>query len=147
MKEVKGNAWHIIDNYDALCITTNGYIKSNGECVMGRGIALEAKKRLRTLPRTLGLAIKYHGNNVHKLFPKYRNTVIISFPVKHNWWEKADIKLIERSAHQLVKLTDKQNFKRVLLPRPGCGNGKLKWDEVKLVLEPIFDDRFYVVSY
>lgn len=147
MKEIRGNAWSIVDDYDALCITTNGYIKKNQECVMGRGIALEAKNRIPSLPKSLGLLITRNGNNVHQLSPKYRNTVIVSYPVKHNWWESADVELIERSAHQLIKLTDEQSWNKVLLPRPGCGNGKLKWSKVKLILEPILDDRFYVISY
>jgi hypothetical protein len=33
------------------------------------------------------------------------------------------------------------------MPRPGCGNGKLDWRVVRLILRPYLDDRFTVVSF
>jgi hypothetical protein len=50
MKEVFGDAFDLIKNYDSLCITTNGYVKNNGACVMGRGIALTAARKYFMLP-------------------------------------------------------------------------------------------------
>lgn len=83
MKLIYGNLWD--QQADAICITTNGFIKSNGECVMGRGCALEAAKRFKQLPTLLANAIKKRGNVVNPL-GKFINqgspTVILSFPVK-----------------------------------------------------------------
>ena len=70
---------------------------------------------------------------------------IIAFPVKHHWAQKADLELIRKSAEQLVEIS--QYCERVLIPRPGCGNGQLNWEEVKPILEEILDDRFYVISF
>lgn len=72
--------------------------------------------------------------------------MLISFPVKHKWFEAADLSLIERSAKQLMLLISCTEFEKVLLPRPGCGNGRLQWADVKKVLEPILDERVYIVS-
>lgn len=75
-----------------------------------------------------------------------------SFPVKHNWYEHADLKLIERSAKELVDTIDDifldpdDRPPTIYLPRPGCGNGRLKWEDVKPVIEPYLDDRFVVVT-
>ena len=147
MLEVKGNAWDLFKNYNALCITTNGFVKANGECVMGRGIALECKQYFPSIPKLLGSLIIRKGNNVHMLGTVNNSIMLVSFPVKHNWFENADIKLIEQSANQLVKLADNNNWNKILIPRPGCGNGNLKWSNVKPVLETIFDDRFHIVSF
>ena len=35
----------------------------------------------------------------------------------------------------------------IILPRPGCGNGKLKWCDVKKVIEPILiDKRIWIIN-
>lgn len=144
MKEIYGNAWTLKDKYTYLAITTNGTIKKDGSCVMGAGIALEAKKNSKysRIPYILGDMIKANGNIVHKLSEEHR---LISFPVKHNWFEDADIELIKKSAYQLMDLL-KEN-ETVLLPRPGCGNGHLKWNDVKPHLEHILDDRVFIVHF
>lgn len=147
MKEITGNLWDL--PADAKCITTNGFVKADGKAVMGRGCALEAKQRYPQIDWYLGQFIKKYGNvpvciksNVPT--PPY----IFSFPVKHNWWEAADLKLIEESAQELMKILDQMpDVKTVLLPRPGCGNGRLKWDDVKPILAPILDDRVSIVSF
>jgi hypothetical protein len=145
MKEVKGNLWDY--PADVRVITTNGFVKKNGECVMGRGCAAEAKQRHPRLPKILGDLIQRRGNNVHYLL-----YALYSFPVKHHWFQKADIALIEQSAKQLVTLItedwdsgDKEPI--IVLPRPGCGNGQLNWEDVKPILEPILDDRFHVITF
>lgn len=146
MIEVRGDAWKECVKYDALCITTNGCVKTNGECVMGRGIALEAKKRIPQLPRILGSMIKSRGNHVHVL-GLCGKIALLSFPVKHHWRDKADINLIKRSARQLVAIATANGWNKVLIPRPGCGNGKLSWADVKPVLDNILDDRFHIITW
>ena len=37
MKEIRGDLF--TQEADTICITTNGFVKANGECVMGRGCA------------------------------------------------------------------------------------------------------------
>lgn len=143
MIEVRGNLWTY--PADIRVITTNGTVKKNGECVMGRGCALEATKKYSGIAKILGTHIKEKGNHVGFIFGSAEG--IWSFPVKHNWYEKADIELIKRSAEELVALLPKDKKLRVVLPRPGCGNGGLKWEDVKPVLEPILDDRFHVITF
>lgn len=140
-QEAVGDLWELGEDSDLICITTNGFIKTNGAAVMGRGCALEAKQRYPLIEFVLGRAIKEDGNRCHLLLAK-----LCSFPVKHNWWEQADLELIERSAKELMDLVDQLKKERVLLPRPGCGNGGLKWDEVKQVLGCL-DERITVVTY
>jgi hypothetical protein len=137
--EVTGNMWDI--PADAYCITTNGFVKKNGEAVMGAGCALEAKQRYEWLPLKLGKSISCYGNHVFEF-----GDGLVTFPVKHKWFEKADMLLIQKSAVQLMELVEGSGWKKVILPRPGCGNGRLKWDDVKAVLTPILDERIYIVS-
>lgn len=140
MKEVYGDAWTIRKDYTFLAITTNGIIKQNGKAVMGRGIAAEAKYRYPNIAYKLGELLLKQGNRIHVLAPD-----LISFPVKHHWAEKADIRLIEASARELMARLGEDET--VLLPRPGCGNGGLNWKDVKKVLRKILDDRVTIVHW
>jgi len=62
------------------------------------------------------------------------------------WACLADPHLIEDSARQLVYLTTKKGWHKVLLPRPGCGAGEIRWEDIGPILRPILDDRFTVIS-
>ncbi len=146
MKEVTGNIWDYHGQGHWIVITTNGNTKSNGESVMGRGIALQAKEKLPQLPLSIGRKVRELGNYPH-YFPISR---VITFPTKHNWWEKSDMKLIERSAVLLVNLCNKDLIVSIIPPiymtRPGCSNGGLDWKDVKSILEDYLDDRFVIVE-
>lgn len=78
---------------DAICLTTNGYVKANGDAVMGRGCAHTAARHWPDLPRRLGSLLRTAGNHVlllaafsptrpslrlHKRLPYH----LVSFPVK-----------------------------------------------------------------
>ena len=143
MIETFGNIWnfHLQDKW--IAITTNGTVKSDGSCVMGRGVAKQAKDRYPQLPFIIGGLIGWNGDHVHAI-PTHK---IITFPVKHNWYEKADINLIEQSAKELKEMTFLlPNNIHFYLVRPGCGNGQLNWEDVKPIIEKYLDDRFIVVE-
>jgi len=74
---------------------------------------------------------------------------LLFFPTKHNWWEKSDLVLIEESTRQLRDFFDNVISEYpvpIYLPRPGCSNGGLDWEDVKPILEKYLDDRFVVVQ-
>jgi len=148
MREERGDLWERGKSADAICITTNGFVKNNGNLVMGAGVAGQAQERWPRLPALFGRVVKDNGNHVYGLDMLHDDevTTLLTFPVKHVWYEEADYELIARSALELVELTDTMGWKEVVLPRPGCGNGKLSWFDVKPIIEPILDDRFVVVQ-
>lgn len=144
MQEVFGNAIQLAKNYNILCVTTNGTLRKDGACVMGRGIAKTIKELYPNVPYVLGKLIKQNGNITQHIITTKHNVDLVAFPVKHNWYETADIELIKRSCIQLIKYAD---GKTVLLPRPGCGNGKLDWQQVKPIIEKILPDNIYIVHW
>jgi hypothetical protein len=156
MIEKLANLWD--EPCDARCITTNGFIKKNGSLVMGAGVAGQAQARYPNLPKIAGDFVQTYGNivgifTVEHLLGEYKpwkeHEYFITFPVKHAWYEKADLALIERSAYELMAALNEPGFiawKKVLLPLPGCGNGQLSWSDVKPVIAPILDDRVWVIS-
>lgn len=144
MREANADLWAV--QAQARCITTNGSIRKDGRAVMGRGCALQAKARYPGVDRYLGMELARVGNHVTVLMDAGQ-WLLLSFPVKHVWSEPADHSLVERSARELVALADTEGWKRVVLPRPGCGNGQLRWEQVKPLLEGLLDDRFLVVDF
>lgn len=142
MIETQGDIWDHWQQGKVICITTNGTLRQDGKAVMGAGVAKQAKELIPELPGKLGEAIKSSGNAVH-YFPEHK---IITFPVKHRWWDNADIDLIKRSCSQLMLLMDYENIESVVLPRPGCGNGGLNWKFVKKEIEPMLDDSVVIID-
>ncbi len=145
MIEVTGDLWTY--PADIRVITTNGFVKSNGVAVMGRGCAKEASIKYPGFPRALGTRIRQDGNKVH-IF--YEFDSIVTFPVKHVWYQDADLDLILKSTQEIVALAGiYPHTTRFVIPRPGCGNGGRKWSDVKPILESVsgFDERFHVITY
>lgn len=152
MKEIKGNLWDYFGKKGyVVCVTTNGFVKKNGEVVMGKGCALEAARLFPSLPKLLGKRVREEGNVVHEFrFPSAvgkRDGRLLTFPVKHSWWEEANLDLIADSLHHLKAFAEILSEEDIfILPRPGCGNGRLQWKEVKGMLEEIVvPDNVWVI--
>jgi hypothetical protein len=151
MNEIVGNFWEEIGCYDAICCTTNMVVKGNGELVMGKGIALGFKRTYTYLPKEWGertLLIKNGKMDSNIIVSGFKKPYLVSFPTKYDWKDQSSLKLIGRSAHILYMVSQALGWNKILLTRPGCGNGGLDWEkEVKPVLEEIFDERFFIVSH
>jgi len=135
-QERQMDLWSGIADGIAIAITTNGEVKQNGEAIMGKGTALQAKQRYPNIPRLLGYRLTRYGNHCH-IFESCQLTnggitdwSLISFPTKMWWRGKASLELIESSARELMDLIEHNGWTTVYLPRPGTKNGGLDWLEV-----------------
>tara|TARA_R110001583_G_scaffold123825_8_gene275249 strand:+ start:693 stop:1208 length:516 start_codon:yes stop_codon:yes gene_type:complete len=171
MKNIKGDLWEHVGRTDLICITTNAFVKSNGQAVMGKGCAKEAtirypgiaaklgRKTLKKSPPVAGLvkdrgtyicsfmvkpgsAIFNGSNAVKHMIPKFKVGDLVP-----GWACLADIELIKASAKHLMEIMDGHEFKSAVIPRPGCGAGELKWSEVEPILQTILDDRVSVITF
>jgi hypothetical protein len=139
MKEATGNLWDY--PADLRVITTNGTVRKDGACVMGRGCAYEATQKFPPNPGYPGIAWKL-GNAIRaegNIPFVFLSEGLITFPVKHSWFEPADPTLIAHSVEWLKEWLAHQPNVSVVMPRPGCGNGQLKWEDVKPLLESLPD--------
>jgi len=148
MNEIRGDIWECWKEGSWIVVPTNGFVKRNGEAVMGAGLALQAKKRFLELPKRLGAYLMDHGNNI--VF--FNDRRLIMFPVKRFFSDLASIEIIERSARQLVEyINENEVFNDsdikypIYLPKVGCGNGGLRWEDVKPILEEFMDESKFVV--
>ena len=112
--------------------------------VMGRGIALQFrkafpenfkayksacdKKKLRP-----GTMLVYDLNRFQN--PRY----IVNFPTKRHWKGKSKIEDIESGLEALVKEVTKCNIRSIAIPSLGCGLGGLSWNQVKPMIQKVFD--------
>lgn len=108
--------------------------------VMGRGIALQFKKRFPENFKVYESACKHKEVVPGKMFvhetgsligPKY----IINFPTKRHWREASRMEDIESGLQDLVTVIANLDIKSIALPPLGCGLGGLDWSNVKGCIE------------
>jgi len=163
MQESYKDLFSLVNEFDALCITTNGIVKSSGAAVMGAGVAKTCAQLWPQTPLILGELLVSSGRNIPfhlgnvtdgnfwtETNPETEETLhfcrIFSFPTKHHYSNPSDIDLIKESCHHMVVFADQLKMKSIALSRPGCGNGGLSWNDVRPIVGKILDDRFHVIE-
>ena len=171
MRRWIGNMVKLFGRDGIICITTNGFVKRNGECVMGKGIAKTVSTYWPQHKKTLGKLITTNGNIVQPFFTHLQST-FVSFPVKPvqiintgnntvshmnfkigdtvpGWAAKANPDIIRQSFIQLQEYVDTTNYTNVAIPLPGCGAGELSWKEdvEPIVIDMALDDRYIFCSF
>lgn len=160
MREVTGDLWAWDDGQViARVITTNGFVKKDGSAVLGAGVAKQAVERFgKGLPVKVGEYITRWGNHCHAFPPNPdadRDYWLLTFPVKPEagpngepgFKAKAELELIRRSCMELLAwAVSVSETGTIVLPRPGCGNGGLQWDDVRPTLVDAFDQQLLFSS-
>lgn len=103
--------------------------------VMGRGLASEFKRRFPgyfndyvklCMSKRLYLGkVKLYETN--EQYPRW----IVSFPTKYHWKEDSTLSGIFLGLESLARNIDRYGIGSIAIPMLGCGNGRLKWDDVK----------------
>ena len=108
--------------------------------VMGKGIALQFKeifpqnfkvylKACRDKSLQTGMLLTYREQTFDG------EKIIINFPTKTEWYQKSKYEYIETGLIALVDVIKSENVESIAIPPLGCGNGGLKWDIVRPMLE------------
>ncbi len=153
--------WAALPQFTAvwICVTTNGDIRKDGRAVMGAGIAREVRDRFPGVDKILAQKLQSRGNRVSYLcdVPEFGiKARLLSFPTKNHWQDDSSLELIESSAKELAAqfrraaeyyLQVGERSPIVILPRPGCSNGRLDWKLVKGRIGPILaESNFWIIS-
>lgn len=126
-------------------ITTNGVVKADGRLVLGAGVAREARDRFPGLDAALGWLVGYQGNRVLFVPGGYGfKAKIFSFPTKDRWTDPSDLSLVIRSAKELAHAAGNFPGDTFYLPRPGCGLGGLRWEDVREAISVLPDNVIIV---
>ncbi|MHB1629790.1 MAG: type II toxin-antitoxin system antitoxin DNA ADP-ribosyl glycohydrolase DarG [Bacilli bacterium] len=111
--------------------------------VMGKGIALQFKQAYPTNFKAYESACKAKKVQPGHMFitdigsrenPKY----IINFPTKRHWKSKSTLEAIQMGLRALIADVQRLKLTSIAIPPLGCGNGGLRWDEVRPLIEEAF---------
>lgn len=148
MLETTGDIWEYAyeKKVDAVCVLTN-MTTARGKLIMGAGQARQARDRFPLLPAEWGeFYIRKDTRSLLAIHDPCQGFKVVSFPTKVHPSDDSDLALIRYSALQLRNAADEHDWNTIVLPRPGCGLGGLRWPDVKPVLDEILDDRFVSIS-
>jgi O-acetyl-ADP-ribose deacetylase (regulator of RNase III) len=104
--------------------------------VMGKGIAKDFKEREPEMFAAYKKICDQELLSPGKLWLwKGANSWILNFPTKQHWRYPSKITWIESGLKKFVASYETLGITEISLPRLGCGNGGLKWDDVRPVME------------
>lgn len=109
--------------------------------VMGKGIALEFKKRYPEMFETYKRQCDKHNLTIGRLMLWYApDHWILQFPTKEHWRNPSKLEYIEKGLMAFVRKYADYNITSIAFPKLGCGNGELNWTDVKAVMEKYLKD-------
>jgi O-acetyl-ADP-ribose deacetylase (regulator of RNase III) len=137
MKYIKGNLLEADTQALVNTVNTVG--------IMGKGIALQFKEAFPSNYKRYVSACKNNELHTGKLLvvrETYlgRDKLIINFPTKTQWYLKSKYDYIEEGLKELVNIIHEYKIKSIAIPPLGCGNGGLRWEKVKLLIEKYLSD-------
>ncbi len=109
--------------------------------VMGKGIALEFKKRYPDMFKHYKEQCDKHKLIIGKLMLWYApDHWILQFPTKEHWRSPSKMEYIEKGLMTFVRKYADYNISSIAFPKLGCGNGELDWNDVKILMEKYLKD-------
>ena len=120
--------------------------------IMGKGIALQFRQAFPENFRAYEAACKQGQVQPGRMFVFHTNTlhnprIIINFPTKRHWKGKSKIEDIDAGLHDLIEVIKREQIKSIAVPPLGCGNGQLKWSEVRPRIERAFEALHAIKVY
>lgn len=109
--------------------------------VMGKGVALQFKKTYPNNFKAYEDACKKDKIVIGKMFVTFDSNlytgdkIIINFPTKKDWKKPSEYTYIEEGLNDLISVISKYKIKSIAIPPLGAGNGGLKWELVKKIIE------------
>lgn len=118
------------DLFESKCSTIVNTINCVG--VMGKGIALEFKKRFPEM--FMDYVLKCNRGEVKPGLPYiYQNSEgvnVLNFPTKDHWRSPSRLSYVIEGLDWFVENYEKYNIDSIAFPPLGCGNGGLSWSTV-----------------
>lgn len=146
-----------IDNGDLFDAKVDALVNPvNCKGTMGKGIALEFKKRFPELDvpykaacasgkLTPGMPVLVPIGLQQSLFPDRHRSVIL-FPTKNDWRNKSRLEWIDKGLSYLKSHYKQWGLRSIAMPQLGCGLGGLDWELVRPLIEKYFHEEPLLVE-
>lgn len=141
MRILKQDITELFDTPHNLIFTSNAVRKSNGELVMGAGVALAFRNRWPDLAAELGNKLNFipintpvKQKNEYNLVQSTIHPNIWAFQTKYHWRNPSDADLVINSLKALAEKVSTSNELWYMTP-PGCGLGGLDKQMVLKLVE------------
>lgn len=109
--------------------------------VMGKGIALEFKKRYPDMFETYREACEKRRLKTGSLILCYEpDHWVLLFPTKEHWRNPSRLDYIESGLSKFCRTYAEKGISSIAFPRLGCGNGELNWTDVQPIMEKYLKD-------
>lgn len=150
MRIIAEEFWSPIKLPSMYIVTTNGVVGDDGSLVMGTGIAMQAKNKIRGIDKECGAYITANGHKMSGCkylyyFAPIRMTegknFFGIFQVKLDWRSPADIYLMETSCVFLKEFMEEHPEINFRMNYPAIGAGKLSEEVVYPLLNRYFKDK------
>jgi O-acetyl-ADP-ribose deacetylase (regulator of RNase III) len=114
--------------------------------VMGKGIALEFKKRFPSNFIAYKAACDAGELQLGRVFihdqgPSAKPRYIVNFPTKHHWRNPSRLEDIRSGLDSLSAEIDRLKIHSIAIPALGCGLGGLDWQDVRELIEQLLASR------
>lgn len=107
----------------------------NTEGVMGKGLALQFKRAFPESYKAYEKACKAGEVRIGKMLVFDRGLIhprwIINFPTKKHWRPPSRLSYIDDGLVDLVRVVRSHQIRSIAIPPLACGNGGLKWSDVR----------------
>jgi len=115
----------------------------NTEGVMGKGLALQFKRAFPENFKAYAKACKAGEVQIGQMFVFDRGLMqprwIINFPTKKHWRQPSRLSFVDEGLVDLVRVVRAHELRSIAVPPLGCGNGGLRWSDVRPRIERAFE--------
>lgn len=118
--------------------------------VMGKGLALEIRRRFPTVYRKYRRAFVRGELAIGKLqlVKSKSDRWVLNFPTKEHWRGRSRLSFIEKGLKKFASTYKRKGITSIAFPPLECGSGGLRWEELRRVMEkylgPLSDLKVYV---
>lgn len=99
--------------------------------VMGAGLAKQAKERYPLAERAYRSALRTGCLKIGQVFPVYLpETYLLLLSTKKHWRNPSELAYVKLGLMSLTRYMLRESFKRIAIPKLGCGLGGLAWTDV-----------------